>query len=77
MRLFLRDSERRPDPAPVTTDDRKAILTGIVAWLVALVVVLVFFAPFATPDRPWVLWTCVVGMLLGFAGLVYTIRRHR
>lgn len=76
MRLFLRDSERRPDPAPVKTDDRKAILTGLVAWLVALVV-LVFFTPLAAPDRLWVLWTCAVGVLLGFAGLVYTIRRHR
>ena len=29
MRLWLKDSERRPDPAPVETDDRKAMLVGL------------------------------------------------
>jgi hypothetical protein len=77
MRLFVKDSERRPDPAPVKTDDRKAILTGIGAWAVALVVVLVFFAPISEPGRRWLLWVCVVGLLLGLAGLVYAIRRRK
>ena len=36
MRLWLKDSERRPDPEPVKTDDRKAMLVGIALWLVAL-----------------------------------------
>jgi len=36
MRLWLKDSERRPDPAPIKTDDRKVVLIGLVLWLVAL-----------------------------------------
>lgn len=77
MRLFVRDSERRPDPPPVKTDDRKAVLTGIGAWAVALVVVLVFFSPISEPDQRWLLWVSVVGLLLGLAGLIYTIRRRK
>ena len=43
MKLFLKDSERRPDPEPLQTDDRKAVLVGLAAWLVAFVVLLVVF----------------------------------
>jgi hypothetical protein len=76
MRLWLKDSERRPDPAPVKTDDRKAILTGIVLWLVALAVLLVFLAPLLEAGNRWLLWTCAIGIALGLAGLLYTHRRH-
>ncbi len=31
MRFWLKDGERRPDPEPVQSDDRKAILVGLVA----------------------------------------------
>jgi hypothetical protein len=77
MRLFLKDSERRPDPSPVKTDDRRPILVGIGGWLVALVVVLVLFAPLAESANRWLLWTCVVGLVLGLAGLVYAAKRPR
>ena len=72
MRLWLKDSERRPDPAPVATDDRKAVLVGLVLWVIALVVVLVV-APGAMA-----IWVCAVGIVLGLVGLVYTqVRRAR
>ena len=45
MRLWLKDCERRPDPAPVKSDDRKAMLVGLVLWLLALVGLLLFLAP--------------------------------
>ena len=32
MRLWLRDDERRPDPVPVKTDDRRAVLVGLMEW---------------------------------------------
>ena len=71
MRLWLKDSERRPDPVPVATDDRKAVLVGTGLWLVALVVVaLVMPASYA-------LWTCGAGIVLGLVGLAYTHRRHQ
>ena len=77
MRLFLKDSERRPDPVPVKTDDRRAILTGLAAWVVAFVVVLVFFAPITDSGNRWILWICAVGIVLGLAGLVYAAKRRK
>lgn len=77
MRLFLRDSERRPDPVPVKTDDRLAIGIGLAAWVVATGVVLAFFSPISGVANEWALWTCAVGVLLGVAGLVYAAKRRR
>lgn len=76
MRLWLKDSERLPDPPPVVTDDRKAILVGLAVWVVALIVALAL-AIFSANQAAWtVLWTCAVGIVLGGAGLLYTHRRH-
>ena len=75
MRLWLKDSERRPDPTPVETDDRKAVLVGSGLWVVALVVVLA--VPLSRGDSGWWLTTCAIGILLGAAGLIYTTRRQR
>ena len=71
MKLWLKDSERKPDPVPVKTDDRKAVLTGLALWIVALVALLV-----AQPE-PELLWTCATGVVLGLIGLIYTHARRR
>jgi hypothetical protein len=76
MRLWLKDSERRPDPAPVRTDDRKAVLTGLVLWLVAVIVLLFFTPELAAAGHTWWLATCASGLGLGLIALVYTNRRH-
>lgn len=76
MRLFLKDSERRPDPAPVTTDDRKVVLTGLVLWIVALGVMLALLPQLQSSGLVWLLWTVVGGLVLGLGLLVYTARRH-
>ena len=76
MRLWLRDDERRPDPIPVKTDDRRAVVVGLALWVLALVVVLVVGGP-ALGGGTW-LWTIVVGLALGVVGLVYlTVTRRR
>lgn len=76
MRLWLKDSERRPDPTPVKTDDRKAILVGMTLWLVALVALLIFAAPLNEAGFGWWLYACAIGLGLGLIGLIYTNRRH-
>ncbi|MBK4348197.1 DUF2530 domain-containing protein [Lacisediminihabitans changchengi] len=79
MKLFLKDSERRADPEPLETDDRKAVLVGLAAWLVAFVVLLVVFGgTMIDSGRGWLLWCCVAGLVIGVIGLVYTqiTRRH-
>lgn len=76
MRLFIKDSERRPDPAPVKTDDRKVVLVGLVLWIVALGVMLALLPQLQESGRVWLLWTVVVGFGLGLVLLVYTSKRH-
>lgn len=77
MRLFLKDSERRPDPAPVQSDDRKAFLVGIVLWILGLALVIVFLGPLTDGGHAWWLWTCVAGLVLGLIGLIYTHYRGK
>lgn len=76
MRLWLKDSERRPDPAPATTDDRKVMLVGTILWVLALGVMLIVLLPRLDDSNVWMLWTAVIGIVLGIAGLIYTQRRH-
>ena len=76
MRLFIKDSERRPDPAPVKTDDRKVVLVGLVLWIVALGVMLALLPQLQSSGLVWLLWTVVGGLVLGLGLLVYTARRH-
>ena len=76
MRLWLKDSERRADPPPVVTDDRRAILVGLLGWVLAFGVVLVMIFLSAKQNVWPALWTCLVGLILGGAGLAYTHRRH-
>lgn len=49
----------------------KVIVTGILMWLIALVIEIARSAP-ATQ-----IWICVTGAALGLVGLVYSIRRLR
>ena len=79
MRLWLAESERRPDPAPARADARKAVLAGTALWLVGLVVGLVLRDELASAGLSWLIWACAVGVLLGVAALavVQEIRRRR
>ena len=77
MRVFLKDSERRPDPVPVKTDDRRPILIGLAVWVIATIVVVLFFAPMSGSGNSGLLSTCVVGIVLGLAGLVYAAKRPK
>ena len=74
MRIWLKDADRRPDPAPVTTDDRKAVLVGTGAWVVALVLLAVMPTE---GDNSWWVLACAIGVGLGLLGLVYTHHRRR
>lgn len=76
MRLYLRPHERHPDPEPLRTDDRKAVLVGSAVWLVLLVACLVLRDDLAAAGRGWWAWSCVAGLGLGAFGLVYLHRRE-
>lgn len=77
MRLWLKDSERRPDPEPVQANERTPVVVGLIAWCVALVAVIVA-TPFFGIDLPstW-LWSCIAGIVLGSLGLAYVQRQPK
>ncbi|CAN5339736.1 hypothetical protein BH11ACT5_BH11ACT5_08650 [soil metagenome] len=77
MRFWLKDSERRPDPTPVQTDDRKAFFAGTVAWVVALAVFVLLLPTLTAQGHTWWLWTCVAGLAIGVIGLGWSVWRRR
>ncbi|TFB70576.1 DUF2530 domain-containing protein [Cryobacterium glaciale] len=84
MRLWLKDSERRPDPLPARTDARKALLVGTLLWLVALGTALItqWTAPegsgaASASGTGWWLWCTVIGVGLGLGGLAWVQLRRR
>jgi hypothetical protein len=76
MRLWVRAEDRRPTPEPVRTDDRKAVLAGMVVWIVALGGLLLFLpALLAAHGTSW-LWTVLVGLGIGIVLLIVTHLRQ-
>lgn len=57
------------------TDDRLAVMVGLVLWVIALAALLIWPIPGFT-DSHLGLWTCVAGIAIGLFGLVYTNHRH-
>lgn len=67
---------RRPDPAPLETDDVLLVSVGTAAWTVALVVLAVLRLTDAVEVRDWWLGMCAYGIVLGLAGVRVCRRRH-
>lgn len=76
MRLWVPQSERRPEPAPLRTDDRTAVLAGLAVWVVALAGLLLFLPGVLGAHDGWWLWTVLVGLGIGLVLLVYVHRRQ-
>lgn len=60
---------------PLDLSGIPTVITGIVAWAVAFVVVLIFRDELAKDGLEWWLWVTVAGFGLGLIGLVYCRRR--
>ncbi|GAA1506762.1 hypothetical protein BJ978_003265 [Agromyces terreus] len=78
MRLWLPESERRPDPAPARADARKAVLAGTALWGLALVACVVARATIGDASLDPLVWTCAIGTAIGVVALaaVQVIRRR-
>jgi hypothetical protein len=66
---------RRPDPAPLETNDVAIVASGSVLWMVALVVLLVLKAT-GTGVHDWWLVMCAEGAVLGLIGVRLCQRRR-
>lgn len=77
MRLWLKDSERRPDPLPARTDARAAYLAGTVLWVLALVATLIWRDQITAAGLAWWVWCAVIGVGLGLFGLLWVQVRRR
>ena len=68
MRWIAKDSERKPDPAPITGTVRKAMVIGMIAFAIGLALCVVFYDSISSPNKVWYPYTCVVGLVLGVLG---------
>lgn len=76
MRHMAPRRTQRPDPPPFETDDVRTVLAGTVAWVVALVVLLILRVFEVTDVRDWWLVMCACGAGLGVLGVRYCRRRQ-
>ena len=70
-------STERRRPAP-PADELFCVVTGLILWSIALVVLTVFFRDdLDRHDASWWLWSCAIGILLGLYGLRVAVHRRR
>lgn len=75
VQMLLHPERRRPAPEPLSVSMRPVFLTGIVAWLLALVVAVLLWGQDSIGVTP--VWTCAAGAAIGAAGSAWTrVRRH-
>jgi hypothetical protein len=69
---------RRPDPEPLETNDRPVILVGIAGWILAFLVLVIFFRDdLEDHHATYWLWACGIGVAMGVYGLHFTRKRNR
>jgi len=75
VRFYVKDSLRKPDPAPVKTNAKLALAVGTGFWFLALLFLL--FAPKeVSKAETWNFATCIVGIVLGVYGLIHVARKR-
>ena len=74
MRLWIRQEERRPEPAPLRTNDARAFWVGLGGWMLGLAVVLAMLAVPGALDTRGALLTIGIGIALGVAGVIVSRR---
>ncbi len=77
MRLWLSESERRPDPAPVRADARKAALAGTLGWVLVLIGTIVFRDALDEAGLGWLIWAAATGVVVGVIGLAVVLLLRR
>ena len=64
-KLFVKFSDRHPEPKPAEVNTRLAILVGTGIWVLVLIVFLAFYPALTNAGLDWWLHTAIIGILLG------------
>jgi hypothetical protein len=75
VRLYLRATDRRPDPPPIRTNDLAVGLAGTGIWAVLLVAAVLAHGWLTDSGRGWWMWTALAGIVIGLWGTWYVWRR--
>ena len=71
-------AQRRPAPEPYEVDERPFVAAGIVAWIVAFAVLMLFFRDdLRRHHSEFWLWSCGIGVALGLYGYRFVSRKRR
>lgn len=64
------------DVKPLDVDGVNAAIAGTVAFVIGLIVTVVFRDNLAASNSQWWIWVCVAGATMGLLGVAYTTRRR-
>jgi uncharacterized membrane protein len=67
-KLFVKFSERHPEPQPMKVNSKLAVLIGTLIWGVVLLVLIAFYPALSDAGLQWWLHTAITGIILGFVG---------
>jgi protein-S-isoprenylcysteine O-methyltransferase Ste14 len=67
---------RRPDPAPLQTNEFAPVIVATGAWGVACLILLTQHHSLAAHGHGWYVWVGMTGFLLGFWGLSLMLLRR-
>lgn len=68
---------RRPDPAPLRTNEYVPPIAGTALWCIAAIVLAIKHGEMASRGQGWWLWVAVAGIAIGLWGLTMVTLRQR
>lgn len=76
MRFGRWTDGKREAPEPLEGNPQAVALTGICVWAALFLAQVPFYGWYADQNREQWIWSCLVGVVLGFLGLWYIRRRE-
>lgn len=64
-KLFVKFSDRHPEPKPAEVNAKLAILVGTGLWALLLIGFIAFYPALSNAGLDWWLHTAIIGVLLG------------
>jgi hypothetical protein len=68
---------RKPEPEPLQTNEYAPVISAVVLWAIAFVVLLVLHHRMAARGEGWWLWVGLSGFVIGLWGLTMLTLRRR